>query len=58
MKKDIQTKILFMVTVIMLLMVFYIAKHYRDEVYELKLKIEKLEILIEKYGRDDARNKG
>lgn len=58
MKKDIQTKILFMVTIIMLLMVFYIAKHYRDEVYELKLKIEKLEILIEKYGRDDARNKG
>jgi cell division protein FtsL len=54
MKKDPQTKILFIVTIIMLVMVFFIAKHYRDEVYALKIEIKKLEILIEKHGRNDS----
>lgn len=54
MKKDPQTKILFIVTIIMLIMVFFIAKHYRDEVSDLKMEIKKLEILIEKYGRNDS----
>ena len=54
MKKDPQTKILFIVTIIMLVMVFLIAKHYRDEVYALKIEIKKLEILIEKHGRNDS----
>lgn len=53
MKKDIQTKILFITTIIMLIMVFLIAKHYRDEVLALKKEIKNLEILIEKYGRND-----
>jgi hypothetical protein len=39
----------------MLIMVFFIAKHYRDEVLNLKKEIKKLEILIEKHGRDDTR---
>jgi cell division protein FtsL len=55
MKKDPQTKILFIITIIMLIMVFFIAKHYRDEVLNLKKEIKKLEILIEKHGRDDTR---
>jgi len=38
----------------MLVMVFFIAKHYRDEVYALKIEIKKLEILIEKHGRNDS----
>lgn len=54
MKKDPQTKILFIVTIIMLVMVFLIAKHYRDEVLVLKKEIKKLEILIEKHGRNDS----
>ncbi len=54
MKKDPHTKILFIVTIIMLVMVFLIAKHYRDEVFALKKEIKKLEILIEKYGRNDT----
>lgn len=54
MKKDPQTKILFIVTIIMLIMVFFIAKHYRDEVFTLKMEIKKLEILIEKHGRNDS----
>lgn len=54
MKKDPQTKILFIVTIIMLIMVFLIAKHYRDEVFALKKDIKNLEILIEKYGRNDS----
>jgi hypothetical protein len=54
MKKDPQTKILFIVTIIMLVMVFLIAKHYRDEVLVLKKEIKKLEILIEKHGRNDT----
>jgi hypothetical protein len=44
---------MFVVTIIMLAMVLSIAKHYKDEVLELKLRIKKLEILIEKYGRDN-----
>jgi cell division protein FtsL len=55
MKQDSQTKILFMATIIMLMMVFLIAKHYRNEVFELKQDIKKLEILIEKHGRDSTR---
>lgn len=55
MKKDLQTKILFIITIIMLIMVFFIAKHYKDEVLILKKEIKKLEILIEKYGRNDPR---
>ena len=43
MKKDPQTKILFIVTIIMLIMVFLIAKHYRDEVFALKKDIKKRE---------------
>ena len=54
MKKDTQTKVFFIINIIMLMMVFYIAKHYRDEVLELKKEIKKLEILIEKYGRNDS----
>jgi cell division protein FtsL len=55
MKQDLQTKILFIVTIIMLIMVFLIAKHYRNEVFELKQDIKKLEILIDKHGRDSTR---
>lgn len=55
MKKDPQTKILFLVTILMLVMVFFIAKHYREEVSDLKMQIKKLEILIEKYGRDNRK---
>jgi cell division protein FtsL len=55
MKQDSQTKILFIATIIMLIMVFLIAKHYRNEVFELKQDIKKLEILIEKHGRDSTR---
>ncbi len=55
MKQDSQTKILFMATIIMLMMVFLIAKHYKNEVFELKQDIKKLEILIEKHGRDSTR---
>lgn len=55
MKQDMQQKILFIVTIIMLIMVFLIAKHYRDEVFELKKDIKNLEILIEKHGRDCTR---
>lgn len=54
MKKDPHTKILLIVTIIMLVMVFLIAKHYRDEVFALKKEIKKHEILIEKYGRNDT----
>lgn len=53
MKKDFQTRLMFVVTIIMLAMVLSIAKHYKDEVLDLKLRIKKLEILIEKYGRDN-----
>ena len=53
MKKDLYSKILFVVVIVMLTMVFFIAKHYRDEVYDLKYRIKKLEILIEKDGRND-----
>lgn len=54
MKKDLHTKILLIVTIIMLMMVFFIAKHYRDEVLALKKEIKKLEILIGKHGRNDT----
>ncbi len=54
MKTDLQTKILLVITIIMLIMVFLIAKHYRDEVFTLKKDIKKLEILIEKYGRNNT----
>lgn len=37
----------------MLVMVLIIAKHYRDEVFDLKKRVKNLEILIESYGRND-----
>ena len=53
MKQDFTSKILFIITIIMLIMVFLIAQHYRDEVFALKNRIEKLEIIIEKDARSD-----
>jgi uncharacterized membrane protein len=58
MKRDVHTKILFIISIIMLVMVFFIAKHYRDEVYDLKKRFRNLEILIEKHGRSDTTIQG
>lgn len=44
--------LLLIVTLLMLTMVFLVAKHYKDEVSELKGRIRNLEIIIEKDGRN------
>jgi hypothetical protein len=46
MKKDTYTISLMVVTIIMLLFVFLIAKHYKSEIKKLDHRVKKLEILI------------
>ena len=46
MKKETYTISLFIITMVMLCMVFFIAKHYKNEVENLEKRIKKLETLI------------
>jgi hypothetical protein len=48
MKKSTYTASLMVVTIIMLSLVFLIAKHYKGEVKKLDERVKKLEILINK----------
>ncbi len=48
MKKDTYTLSLLVITIIMVSLVFLIAKHYKSEVKKLDERVKKLEIIISK----------
>jgi len=48
MKKDTYTVSLLIVTIIMVSLVFLIAKHYKSEVKKLDERVKKLEIILNK----------
>jgi hypothetical protein len=48
MKKDTYTLSLLVVTIIMVSLVFLIAKHYKGEVKKLDERVKKLEIIVNK----------
>ena len=46
MKKETYTVSLFIISMIMISLVFLIAKHYKNEVHKLDQRVKKLELLI------------